>query len=581
MSTTQKKQIIPRAVELNNTHPFGDIHPVLERIFLARGIQSADELNRSLSQLPSPLLLSGMDNMLDCLVTALKTNQHILILADYDADGATSCALAIRGLKLLGFNKLSFVVPDRFKYGYGLTPEIVELIIEKQPDIILTVDNGISSIEGVNAAHSAGIKVFITDHHLTSHELPNAEAIVNPNVRDDLFPSKALAGVGVMFYVLMALRARLRELNWFVDNNITEPNLAQLLDLVALGTVADVAVLDKVNRVLVHQGLIRIRNGQAHAGINALIEIANKNPAHLNTSDLGFTLAPRLNAAGRMDDMAIGIRCLLTDDLIKAKHYAFQLDEFNNERREVEGKMKQEALALLSEMKPQYKQSTLAGLCLYEQSWHQGVIGILAARIKDQIHRPVIVFASAGEDLLKGSARSIVGVHIRDVLSDIATQYPKLIKHFGGHAMAAGLTLHTHNLPEFALVFDEMVQKRLIDVDLNQKIYSDGKLKENELTVEFADLLQNAATWGQGFAEPIFHGKFEVIQVRIVGQHHLKLVLRLLNGDSIIDAIAFFIDKPENYLGMRQVLIAYKLDVNEYRGNRSVQLIVQYLEKII
>jgi single-stranded-DNA-specific exonuclease len=379
----------------------------------------------------------------------------------------------------------------------------------------------------------------------------------------------------------MLLRARLREINWFVDNKILEPNLAQLLDLVALGTVADVAVLDKVNRVLVHQGLIRIRNGQAHAGINALIEIANKNPNNLNTSDLGFTLAPRLNAAGRMDDMAIGIRCLLTDDVIKAKQYAFQLDEFNNDRREVEGKMKQKALALLEQMRPQYKQSTLAGLCLYEKNWHQGVIGILAARIKDQIHRPVIVFASAGEDLLKGSARSITGVHIRDVISDIATQYPKLIKTFGGHAMAAGLSLHAHNLPEFALVFDEMVQKRLIDVDLNLKIYSDGELAETELTLEFSDLLQNAAIWGQGFPEPIFHGSFEVIQVRIVGQHHLKLVLRLLNGDTIIDAIAFFIDKPETYLGMRQVLIAYKLDVNEYRGDRSVQLLVQYLEKII
>ena len=518
--------------------------------------------------------------MVEHLIIAINEQQRICIVADFDADGATSCAVAIKGLQLLGAGQVSFVVPNRFEYGYGLTPEIVELVKLQNPEVIITVDNGISSIDGVKAATEAGIKVLVTDHHLPGHELPAADAIVNPNLLNDQFPCKSLAGVGVIFYVLMALRSRLREQNWFESHQVSEPNLAQLLDYVALGTVADVVALEQINRILVHQGLLRIRTGRCHPGLNALIEIAGKNPQTLTASDLGFSLGPRLNAAGRMDDMSLGIQCLLTDDPTLAKDIAHQLDQLNNDRREVEAVMKHEAMAYLTDMKTLDKNHLPSGVCLFDANWHQGVIGILASRIKDQVHRPVIAFAPAGKDLIKGSARSIPGVHIRDVLSDIAALHPKLLSKFGGHAMAAGLSLNMHDYPAFALAFDEMVSKRLASVDLEQKILSDGELTEQEMSLEIADLLQNAATWGQEFPEPVFDGVFDVIQARIVGQRHLKLVLRKPDGDLVIDAIAFFVDKPEHWLGLRQIKAAYKLDINEFRGNRSVQFIIQYFEKI-
>jgi len=519
--------------------------------------------------------------MVEQLITAIKEQKRLCIVADFDADGATSCAVAIKGLQLLGAKNVTFVVPNRFEYGYGLTPEIVELVKLQTPDIIITVDNGISSVDGVKAAQDAGIKVLVTDHHLPPAELPEADAIVNPNLLDDKFPSGALAGVGVMFYVLLALRNRLREQHWFEEQQIAEPNLAQLLDYVALGTVADVVALDQVNRILVYQGLQRIRTGRAHAGLMALIEVSGKNYQTLSATDFGFSLGPRLNAAGRMDDMAIGIECLLTDDPQLAKELAVQLDEFNQDRREVEGVMKQQAMSYLAEMKPLDERHLPAGVCLYDKTWHQGVIGILASRIKDRIHRPVIAFAPAGDDLIKGSARSITGVHIRDVLSDIASLHPHLLSKFGGHAMAAGLSLKMHDYPPFALAFDDMVAKRLAHVDLEQKVLSDGELSEQEMTVEFAELLQNAGPWGQEFPEPIFDGVFDVIQARILKQRHLKLVLRKPDGQLLIDAIAFSIDQPEKWLGLRQTHAAYRLDINEYRGNRTVQFIVQYLEKII
>ena len=572
-----KKTIVVRTVKKRLR--LGELHPLLERIFLARGVTSEAELDRTLSKLPSPWLLSGMETMVAHLITAINEQQRISIVADFDADGATSCAVAIKGLQLLGAGEVLFVVPNRFEYGYGLTPEIVELVKLQKPDIIITVDNGISSVDGVKAAQAAGIKVLVTDHHLPGLELPPADAIVNPNLVDDQFPSGALAGVGVIFYVLMALRSRLREQNWFEKNQRQEPNLAQLLDYVALGTVADVVALDPINRILVHQGLLRIRTARCHPGLTALIEVSGRNPQTLAASDLGFALGPRLNAAGRMDDMSLGIHCLLTDDPALAKDMALQLDELNNDRREVEGVMKHEAMALLSEMKALDVQHLPAGVCLFDANWHQGVIGILASRIKDRLHHPVIAFAPAGKDLIKGSARSIPGVHIRDVLSDIAAAHPKLLSKFGGHAMAAGLSLTMHDYPLFALAFDEMVSKRLANVDLEQKILSDGELTEQEMTLEFADLLQNAATWGQEFPEPVFDGVFDVIQARIVGQRHLKLVLRKPGGDLVIDAIAFFMDQPEQWLGLRQIKAAYKLDINEFRGNRSVQFILQYLEK--
>lgn len=572
-----KKTIISRPIGKKRGQ-FGDIHPLLERIFLARGLTTAADLDRTLARLPSPWLLSGMDAMVAELVAALEQQKRLSVVADFDADGATSCVVAIRGLQMLGARHLDFVVPNRFEYGYGLTPEIVELVKLQQPDIIITVDNGISSLDGVAAAKAAGIKVLVTDHHLPGAELPDADAIVNPNLVGGAFPGKALAGVGVMFYVLMALRSRLRELNWFAAQRITEPNLAQLLDFVALGTVADVVAFDQLNRILVHQGLSRIRAGLCHVGVQALIDVAGKKAAALSAADLGFALGPRLNAAGRLDDMSLGIRCLLTDDAGLAKNIALQLDELNNDRKEIEGQMKQEAMGLLAQTEVLDKPHLPAGVCLFNAEWHQGVIGILASRIKDRLHRPVIAFAPAGKDLIKGSARSIPGVHIRDVLSDIAAEHPKMLSKFGGHAMAAGLSLAMHDYPAFALAFDDRVCKQLGEVDLEQKILSDGELSEQEITIEIAELLQRAATWGQGFPEPVFHGVFEVVQARIVGQRHLKLVLRHPGG-LVVDAIAFFVDHVEQWLGIRQIRAAYKLDVNEYRGNRSVQMIVEYLEK--
>ncbi|NOT12604.1 MAG: single-stranded-DNA-specific exonuclease RecJ [Methylococcaceae bacterium] len=575
-----QKTILPRPID-KTTLPFGNLHPRLQRIFLARGVKSLNELDRTLATLPSPWLLSGMEDMVAHLMTALDQQQRISIVADFDADGATSCAVAVRGLLLLGAAEVSFVVPNRFEYGYGLTCEIVELVKNQKPDVIITVDNGISSIDGVLAAKQAGIKVLVTDHHLPGDELPSADAIVNPNLPGDKFPSRCLAGVGVIFYVLMALRSRLRDRHWFEEQRIQEPNLGQLLDLVALGTVADVVELDQVNRTLVHQGLLRIRSGRCQAGLKALLEVSGKNALSIVASDLGFALGPRLNAAGRMDDMSLGIQCLLTDDALLAKDIALQLDDLNNDRRELEGQMRQEALVLLNEMKTLDEKHMPAGVCLFDANWHQGIIGILASRIKDRLHRPVIAFAATGKDEIKGSARSIPGVHIRDVLSDIAAAHPKLLSKFGGHAMAAGLSLKMHDYPPFALAFDEMVRKRLASLDLEPKIYSDGQLTDQEITVEFADLLQNSATWGQAFPEPLFDGIFDVIQARVVGQRHLKLVLKNAESGSLIDAIAFFVDQTEQWLGMRKVKAVYKLDINEFRGNRTVQFILQYFEKII
>jgi len=573
------KIIVNRSVS-NKHGQLGDLHPLLARIFLSRGLKSTAELDRTLSTLPSPWMLSGMEGMVTHLLTAINEQQRITIVADFDADGATSCAVGIRGLKMLGAGEVSFVVPNRFEYGYGLTPEIVALVKLQKPDILITVDNGISSIDGVVAAKNAGIKVLITDHHLPGDELPPADAIVNPNLSGDKFPSGALAGVGVIFYVLMALRGRLRERNWFASNNVPEPKLASLLDLVALGTVADVVELDQVNRTLVHQGLLRIRSGHCLPGIKALLEVAGRNFQTLVAADLGFALGPRLNAAGRMDDMSVGIQCLLTDDPQLAKDMALQLDALNNDRKEIEGQMKHEAMLLLSEMKALDEQHLPAGVCLFDANWHQGIIGILAARIKDRLHRPVVAFASTGKDEIKGSARSISGVNIRDVLSDIAVAYPKLLSKFGGHAMAAGLSLKMHDYPPFALAFDEMVRKRLNTIDLEPKVYSDGELTEQEMSVEFADLLQNAATWGQAFPEPSFDGLFDVMQARIVGQRHLKLVLKKPVSGLPVDAIAFFVDQVEQWLGVRRIRAVYKLDVNEFRGNRSVQFNLQYFEKI-
>ena len=574
-----KKNIVQRPKGKKKSHLQG-VGSVLETIFSSRGVTENAQLERTLAKLPSPWLLSGMESMVKHLITAIEQQQKICIVADFDADGATSCAVAIKGLELLGAKKVCYVVPNRFEYGYGLTPEIVELVKQQKPEIIITVDNGISSLDGVKVAKDFGIKVLITDHHLPGEQLPEADAIVNPNVKDDDFPSGNIAGVGVIFYVLMALRGRLREQQWFVKQNIEQPNLAQLLDYVALGTVADVVALDQVNRILVHQGLLRIRSGHAHPGILALIEIAKKQATSIGASDLGFALGPRLNAAGRMDDMSLGIHCLLTDDAQLAKDMAEQLDELNRDRKDIEAQMKDQAMSLLDQMHALDEKHLPAGVCLFEKYWHQGVIGILASRIKDRIHRPVVAFASADNGEIKGSARSIPGVHIRDVLCEIAAAHPQILQKFGGHAMAAGMSIQMHDYPVFALAFDEVVGKHLDKVDLEQKVFSDGQLSEKEMTLEFTEQLNNAATWGQAFPEPVFDGVFDVIQCRIVGKQHLKFVLRFPMSELLIDAIAFFVDNPENLLGVRAIKAVYKLDINEFRGNKSVQLMLQYFEKI-
>lgn len=574
------RRLSARRIEQAETTRLKHLHPVLRRIYLGRGIQSEAELDRSLAKLPSPWLLSDMEEIVLCLRAAIEDNKHILIVADFDADGATSCAVAIRGLSMLGARKLSYVVPNRFEYGYGLTPEIVDLALSRNPDVLVTVDNGISSLEGVDAARRRGVKVLITDHHLPGPQLPAAEAIVNPNRPDDEFPSRALAGVGVMFYVLMALRSRMRESGWFAYKGIEEPKLGQLLDLVALGTVADVVPLDHINRILVHQGLQRIRSGKACPGILALIEAAGRDFCSVTASDLGYAVGPRLNAAGRLEDMALGVEALLTEEMEAARVIAARLDALNAERRGIEEQMKNEALRLLKEMKSPIEAHLPAGICLYDDRWHQGVVGILASKIKDRLHRPVIAFAPAGEGEIKGSARSIPGVHIRDALSDVAASHPGLLKKFGGHAMAAGLSLHISDYPAFTLAFDEAIRHYLKNVDLDRVLHTDGELEEACLALDFAELLQEAGPWGQGFPEPLFEGVFEALKVRIVGERHLKLLLRLDAEERTVDAIAFFVDDPESWLGCRKLRIAYRLDVNEFRGTRGVQLRVEHLERI-
>jgi len=571
------KKIIRRHIPGQSSH-LPHLPPLLRRIYLARNLVEPEELERGLAKLPSPWLLSGMETLVSQLIEAIQTRKHLLIVADFDADGATSCALGVLGLKAMGAAQVSYIVPNRFEYGYGLTPEIVQVAARQKPDVLITVDNGISSIEGVQAAKALGMKVLVTDHHLPGAELPEADAIVNPNLPGDGFPSKALAGVGVMFYVLMALRARLRENGWFAARGSVEPNLGQWLDLVALGTVADVVALDRVNRILVHQGLQRIRGMQARPGIMALLEVAGRKPAAATASDLGFTVGPRLNAAGRMEDMAVGIECLLSENREEARAMASQLDQLNRDRREVEDQMRLDAFAILENLDTQKRAQDLAGVCLYDASWHQGVIGILASRVKDRLHRPVIAFAPAGNGELKGSARSIAGVHIRDVLADIAAAYPGLLNRFGGHAMAAGLSLEKEAYHAFAKVFDAEIAKRIEGMDLAHAVHSDGELSAEELRLESAELLQQGGPWGQGFPEPLFDGEFEVVQARIVGEKHLKLVLRTPDQMRMIDGIVFFVDNPESWLGQTRLRLAYKLDVNEFRDNRTVQLRVEYME---
>ncbi|WGE51357.1 single-stranded-DNA-specific exonuclease RecJ [Actinobacillus equuli subsp. haemolyticus] len=551
-------------------------HPLLNRLYQSRGIASPQELERTLQFLHRPNQLANIDAAVELLIEAYKQQSRIIIVGDFDADGATSTALALLALRQLGFENVDYLIPDRFSQGYGLSLAVAEMVLVKGTDVVMTVDNGISSFEGIDLLKEHGIKVLVTDHHLPAESLPNADAMVNPNLADCSFPSKSLAGVGVAFYVMLALRGKMRELGCFKEK---EPNLAELLDLVALGTVADVVPLDHNNRILVHQGLNRIRSGHCRAGIRALAEVSKRDLSSLQASDLGFAIAPRLNAAGRLENMSLGVELLIADNMEIARQLAFELDSLNQTRKEFEQEMKTEALAICANLPSLMQKEQAHGIVLYQADWHQGVIGILASRIKDQFHRPVIAFAQESEDseCLKGSARSIAGLHMRDLLERIDSLYPDLIIKFGGHAMAAGLTIHQENFLRFQKIFDEIINEIIEPEQLQGVIYTDGELAPSELNIEIAELLQQAGPWGQNFPEPTFEGEFRLLQQRILGGKHLKLMVEQPNG-GLFDAIWFNADLryfPD--LSIKQVKLIYKLDINEFRGNKSLQLRVDTL----
>lgn len=555
----------------------GSLHPVLQRVYAARGVESGAQLNYSLSAMLAAQM-SGIEAACDLLAQTLRAEKLILVVGDFDADGATSTAVMLRALRMMGAARVDYLVPNRFDYGYGLSPEIVDVAAAREPALIVTVDNGISSLAGVDRANSLGIPVLVTDHHLPGEQLPAAAAIVNPNLNNDPFPSKSLAGVGVAFYLMAALRGHLRATDWFAEQGLQEPNLAELLDLVALGTVADVVPLDHNNRILVDQGLKRIRAGKCVPGISALLEVGKRRREKIVASDLGFAVAPRLNAAGRLEDISLGIECLLSDDSSRALELAQQLDQINHERRQIEQEMKQQAFAELEKLEASLeRQAVPAGLCLYREDWHQGVVGILASRIKDRFHRPVIVFADEGNGQIKGSARSVQGVHIRDALEHISTRNPGLISKFGGHAMAAGLSMPLASLKPFREAFADYVEQQLGETVGEKVIYSDGELPADQLGIQLAELLTQAGPWGQSFPEPLFDGVFRLLDRRIVGEHHLKMTLEHPAGKAL-DAIAFNETGQWMNSQTRMVRIVYKLDVNEFRGQRSVQLMVEHIE---
>ncbi len=550
----------------------GAIPGFLRRVFAARGVHEDEELDLGLPDLLKPDELPDIAKAAERLADAVEQQESILIVGDYDADGATASALCMSVLTRLGATAVDFLVPNRFEFGYGLTPEIVEIALTRDPRIIVTVDNGVSSIRGVEVAQAAGVDVIVTDHHLPGDALPAAYALVNPNLPGCTFASKALAGVGVAYYVMASLRAVLKNRGYFERTGITEPNLAEWLDLVALGTVADVVPLDRNNRILVFQGLRRMRAGRIRPGIRALIEAAARPQAGLTAQDLGFAIGPRLNAAGRLDDMSEGIRCLLADDHREARSRAIALDELNRARREIEQDMNDEAQVLVHEnMAP----DDVASICVYEPSWHQGVIGIVAGRVREKFHRPVIAFADAGDsspDELRGSARSIPGLHIRDALDDVAARFPGLLEKFGGHAMAAGLSLKRIHLERFRNAFETAVRARVSERDLAGVILTDGELVDDEISLANAQLVSTYGPWGQAFEEPTFHGVFDVVSQRVVGEKHLKVVLK--TGSRVVDGIAF--NQPP--LRAERVQIVYQLSVNDYRAYDTLQLRIDRIE---
>ena len=552
------------------------LHPVLRRVYAGRGVRSAAELELGLDQLLPVSTLDGLDGAVGLLVHHFELQSRILVIGDFDTDGATSSALVLRSLRRLGFADVGYLVPNRFEFGYGLTPEIVALAAQSSPALIITVDNGISSHEGVTEAGRRGIEVLITDHHLPPGELPRATAIVNPNLANACFGSRSLAGVGVAFYVMAALARALQTRGSFAGGF----SVAELLDLVALGTVADLVPLDHNNRILVAQGMKRLRAGRCVAGITALLEQANRSLERVVAQDLAFAVAPRLNAAGRLDDMSLGVECLLTDEIAEARQLAARLTELNEERREIEQRMQSEALEAVGRLRLESQGETLPGLCLFDESWHQGVVGLVAARVKDRVHRPVIALARAEDGTLRGSARSVPGVHIRDVLEAIATRHPGLIERFGGHAMAAGLTLQSDRLKHFTSAFVEEVAGWL-DPAAQGIVETDGELTPEEMTLATALTLREAGPWGSAFPEPAFDGEFMLLESRIVGERHLKMRVRPSLSGEVFDAIAFrFVDgdAPSSKLPQGRARLAYRLDVNEYLGMRRLQLVVERLE---
>ena len=554
-----------------------DLHPVIDRIYRGRNIANLDDLENGLKGLTHFNVLKGMPQAAQILANAVVQNKRIIIVGDFDADGATSTSVCILALRAMGYQNVDFLVPNRFDFGYGLSVPIVDEAAKQGAEVIVTVDNGMSCIDGVTHAKSLGMQVVVTDHHLPGDVLPPADAIVNPNQPGCEFPSKNLAGVGVAFYIMLALKAELQQQGHFEKAGLAPPNLASLLDIVAVGTVADVVVLDKNNRILVHQGLQRIRAGKCRPGIKALVEVANRDCAHLTSTDLGFVVGPRLNAAGRLDDMSQGIACLLEDETIQARMIAAELDALNKERREIETGMKAQAEIVLEQMALDEGDMPSA-LVVYREDFHQGVIGIVAGRLKEKYLKPVIAFAHQDDEIIKGSARSIPGVHIRDVLDEVNTRYPGVIEKFGGHAMAAGLSLSVAKLQEFEQAFVDIARAHMAKLDGNHALLSDGDLSSKELCLPFAHLLRQAGPFGQGFESPLFDGEFALLDQRLVGQKHLKMVLKS-DGANEVDAIAFNVDlKSWPNAMVKRVHIAYRLDINVFRGQETVQLIVEQIE---
>lgn len=560
-----------------------NIPPLLKRIYISRGISDISQLQRGAKGLLPFQKLWGIDQAVELLFSAICQNQRIIVVGDFDADGATSSALSVLALRALGSGNVDYLVPNRFEDGYGLSPEVVEQAIEMGAELIMTVDNGVSSIDGVRLAKEKGLKVIVTDHHLPGAVLPEADAMVNPNLQECGFPSKSLAGVGVAFYLMLALRATMREKGFFAQNGTSEPNLAELLDLVALGTVADVVALDENNRILVHQGLQRIRAGKGRPGIQALIEVSKRSAHRMVAADFGFALGPRINAAGRLDDMSFGVELLMCNNIHAARRMASELDGLNQTRKEIEEGMKQEAVAFCERLQLGDAVSLPYGLVLFQRDWHQGVIGILASRIKDQFHRPVIAFADGGDGLIKGSCRSIPGLHMRDTLDKLDKLYPGVILKFGGHAMAAGLTITENDLQRFSQAFDQLVREELHESALKGVILSDGELLPEEFSMHTAQQLRDSGPWGQAFPEPLFDGEFKILHQKLVGEKHLKLMVEpLFKGlptNITLDAIKFNIDLrrwPD--ASVKTARIAFRLDINEFRGNQSLQLMVEHIE---